>query len=132
MKYLLFLPLIFLLFLSLRGGVDLQNQEDYEVYSYSRRMPTREEVKATVFKDELYLAKELIKRESGDNPMAVNPTSGAAGVPQALPPDKMGCELSQDIQDYICQVKWMAEEYIPKRYGSVKAALDFHTQHGWY
>lgn len=107
------------------------DNNDYQVYAYRRRLPTKEEVKAYIFKDELSEAKELIARESGDNPMAINPTSGAGGVPQALPVTKMGCNLSHDIHDYACQVKWMAN-YIKARYGTVRNALAFHDLNNYY
>lgn len=72
-------------------------------------------------------AVELIRRESGCNPNAVNRSSGACGVAQELPCGKSGCSLG----DGACQVKWM-DSYILKRYGSWSAAVQFHNAHNWY
>lgn len=58
-------------------------------------------------------ANKLIGGESGCRPGAVNPSSGACGIPQALPCSKMPCSLS----DPVCQLKWM-NSYVAGRYGS--------------
>lgn len=60
-----------------------------------------------------YHANLLIGGESGCNPGAVNPSSGACGIPQSLPCSKMGCSLD----DPVCQLKWM-QTYVINRYGS--------------
>lgn len=54
---------------------------------------------------------ELITNESGWNPFAINSSSGACGLGQALPCQKMNCEN----WDYECQVRWTAT-YIKDRY----------------
>ncbi len=76
---------------------------------------------------DLTSATELIRRESHCNPYAVNPSSGACGVGQALPCGKTGCEMG----DGACQTKWM-NSYVIGRYGSWSAALSFHNTHNWY
>lgn len=70
---------------------------------------------------------ELISRESSLNMDAVNPESGACGLFQALPCEKMGC----DLDDLDCQIEW-GKNYIKNRYGSVENALKFHDEHNWY
>lgn len=72
-------------------------------------------------------AKELIRRESGCNPYATNPSSGACGVAQELPCGKSGCSLG----DGACQVRWM-NTYVIGRYGSWAGAVNFHSLHNWY
>lgn len=72
-------------------------------------------------------AQELIRRESGCNPNAVNPSSGACGVAQELPCGKSGCSLG----DGACQVKWM-NSYVLGRYGSWANAVAWHDAHNWY
>lgn len=72
-------------------------------------------------------ASELIRRESGCNPNAINPSSGACGVAQELPCGKSGCSLG----DGACQVKWMAS-YVTSRYGSWAGAIAFHDRMNWY
>ena len=72
-------------------------------------------------------AQELIRRESGCNPHAVNPSSGACGVAQELPCGKSGCSLG----DGACQIAWM-QRYVNGRYGGWAAAIAFHNAMGWY
>lgn len=82
-----------------------------------------------VFGNESMLAGELIARESSFDPEAINPSSGACGLAQALPCKKMPCEVSDE--DAECQLVWM-KEYIEARYGNVEKALAFHDSKGWY
>lgn len=72
-------------------------------------------------------AVELVCRESSFNPQAINRSSGACGLPQALPCTKMNCSLD----DIDCQLNWQ-KEYIANRYGTVTKALEFHSENGWY
>ena len=72
-------------------------------------------------------ASELIRRESGCNPNAINPSSGACGVAQELPCGKSGCSLG----DGACQVRWMSQ-YVVSRYGSWSGAINFHNANNWY
>jgi hypothetical protein len=70
----------------------------------------------------------LWTRESGWNPNAVNPTSGAYGIPQALPgvwghPYPMG--------EFKPQVYW-GENYIGGRYGNPANAWAHEMSYGWY
>lgn len=86
--------------------------------------------------DEVGALEELLNHESHFDPYAVNPTSGACGIFQALPCSKMKCQNG----DAACQVKW-GMSYIKSRYGSPKKALEFWNarakesdsgRHGWY
>lgn len=72
-------------------------------------------------------AQELIRRESGCNPNAINPSSGACGVAQELPCGKSGCNLG----DGACQIAWM-QRYVVSRYGSWAGAIAFHNANNWY
>lgn len=72
-------------------------------------------------------ASELIRRESGCNPNAVNRSSGACGIAQELPCGKSGCGLGNPV----CQIKWM-QSYVVARYGSWAGAVAFHSSHNWY
>lgn len=76
---------------------------------------------------DLNSARTLISRESGCNPNAVNPSSGACGVAQELPCGKSGCSLG----DGACQVGWM-NGYVHSRYGSWANALGHSYRHNWY
>lgn len=70
---------------------------------------------------------ELITRESGWNPYSVNASSGACGIPQALPCSKMNAEK----WDYEAQIKW-GIEYVANRYKTPSQALKFHNDNNWY
>lgn len=70
---------------------------------------------------------ELISRESSLNPQAINPSSGACGLAQALPCEKMQCSL----EDVDCQLAWI-KNYVNKRYGNIDNALAFHDSNNWY
>jgi len=72
-------------------------------------------------------AAELIAREASFNPGAINPSSGACGLPQSLPCSKMNCSLD----DIDCQLDWQ-KDYIAGRYGTITKALEFHDANGWY
>jgi len=67
----------------------------------------------------------LIMRESGCNPNAVNRSSGACGIPQALPCSKLGTN------DPVEQIRWM-QNYVVRRYGSWAGAVAFHNANNWY
>lgn len=67
----------------------------------------------------------LIMRESGCRPDAVNRSSGACGIPQALPCSKLGTG------DPVEQIRWM-QNYVVRRYGSWAGAVSWHNSHNWY
>lgn len=69
----------------------------------------------------------LVMSESGWNPNARNPSSGAYGIPQALPASKLGPNAS----DYKVQLNWMMN-YIKQRYGTPANAWAFHQKNNWY
>lgn len=79
---------------------------------------------------------ELWQRESSwqtrRNPhLAVNRSSGAYGIPQALPAEKMESAGSDWRYNPITQIKW-GLNYIKQRYGSACKALEHHDRKGWY
>lgn len=69
----------------------------------------------------------LWERESGWNNQAENASSGAYGIPQALPASKMYGGTSSPT----LQIQW-GLGYIASRYGSPEAAWAHETQFGWY
>ena len=79
------------------------------------------------FGNEWRMYAELIARESSLQPGAINKTSGACGLPQALPCGKMNCSLN----DVNCQLDWL-NNYINNRYGNISNALAWHDAKGWY
>lgn len=68
----------------------------------------------------------LWDQESGWNPYAVNPSSGAYGIPQSL-----GHGHPYDLGDYVAQVNW-GLNYIAGRYGSPMAAEAHERAVHWY
>ena len=73
----------------------------------------------------------LWNRESGWNPTATNPTSGAYGIPQALPGDKMASAGADWQTDPATQIRW-GLGYIKQVYGSPCAAWSHEQSTGWY
>lgn len=74
---------------------------------------------------------KLVEKESSWNPNAVNKSSGAAGLFQALPASKMASEGSDYMTNYKIQVKW-GLKYIKNRYETPANAWAFWQQKGWY
>ncbi|MET9120018.1 transglycosylase SLT domain-containing protein [Streptomyces sp. NPDC004528] len=73
----------------------------------------------------------LVTHESGWNPYATNPSSGAYGLFQALPGSKMASAGADWRTNPITQVRW-GLSYIGSRYGSPCGAWSFWQGHHWY
>ncbi|MDR7383933.1 ubiquitin-like domain-containing protein [Promicromonospora iranensis] len=73
----------------------------------------------------------LWERESGWNHQAANPSSGAYGIPQALPGSKMGSAGSDWATNPATQIKW-GLGYIADRYGTPCGAWGHSESVGWY
>lgn len=73
----------------------------------------------------------IVMAESGWNPTVVNSSSGAYGIPQALPGSKMAAAGPNWRTDPTTQIKWMLE-YIRSTYGNPENAWAFHKANGWY
>ncbi len=70
-------------------------------------------------------------RESGWNQFARNPSSGAYGIPQALPPGKMGAAANPPQSNPTAQIEWMIS-YIKSVYGDPIGAWNHELSQGWY
>jgi hypothetical protein len=57
--------------------------------------------------------------------------SGAYGLGQAKPPDKMAEAGSDYMENPVTQVKWVIQ-YVNHRYGSACGAYQFRAQKGWF
>jgi hypothetical protein len=77
-----------------------------------------------------YLDK-LWTRESGWNVHALNPSSGAAGIPQAVPGSKMASAGPNWPSNARTQIRW-GLRYIRARYGSPRRAWEHEASVGWY
>jgi hypothetical protein len=69
--------------------------------------------------------------ESGWRVNAENTSSGAFGIPQALPGSKMATAGADWRTNPVTQIKW-GLGYIQERYGSPCGAWGFKQGHGWY
>jgi hypothetical protein len=74
---------------------------------------------------------QLWQRESGWNRLARNPSSGAYGIPQALPASKMGPAANPPTSSAAAQIAW-GLGYIASVYGNPVAAWAHETRFGWY
>jgi hypothetical protein len=80
---------------------------------------------------EMPCLEKLWSRESGWNPKATNPSSGAYGIPQALPGEKMA-EFGSDWRtNPVPQIKW-GLKYIKNRYKDPCGAWSFFQNNNWY
>ncbi len=73
----------------------------------------------------------LWTRESQWNHTAENPSSGAYGIPQALPGDKMASHGADWRTNPATQIAW-GLDYIAGRYGDPNAAWAHSQSVGWY
>lgn len=73
----------------------------------------------------------IINHESGWRVNATNPSSGAYGLDQALPGNKMASAGKDWKTNAITQLKWV-KSYIKGRYGNAANAKRFWQAHNWY
>jgi hypothetical protein len=81
--------------------------------------------------DEFNCLVALWDRESGWNVYAHNPSSGAYGIPQSLPGDKMASAGADWATNPATQITW-GLTYIQGRYGTPCGAWAHSEAEGWY
>jgi hypothetical protein len=81
--------------------------------------------------DQFSCLDSLWERESNWNHLAQNPSSGAYGIPQALPGDKMASAGDDWQTNPITQITW-GLGYIDERYGTPCGAWSHSESVGWY
>lgn len=69
----------------------------------------------------------IVTRESGWNPNAVNPSSGACGLGQQLPCGKWSGAWNDPVAALVAQ-----HGYVKERYGSYAGAVAFWNSNHWY
>lgn len=74
---------------------------------------------------------QLWNRESGWNHLAVNRSSGAYGIPQAYPAEKLAAAGDDWRTNPETQIRW-GLSYIDGRYGSPCNAWGFFQRNNWY
>lgn len=80
---------------------------------------------------EMPALEKLWTHESNWNQYARNPSSGAYGIPQALPGTKMATAGSDWETNPATQIKW-GLSYIKSRYGTPTRAWSFWQANNWY
>jgi hypothetical protein len=73
----------------------------------------------------------LWEAESSWNVAAENPSTGAFGIPQAVPGSKMSAAGPDWQTDAATQIRW-GLGYISAVYGSPRGAWDHEVAYGWY
>lgn len=81
--------------------------------------------------DQWFALEQLWIRESGWNHLAVNPHSGATGIPQSLPGEKMASAGPDWKTNPQTQIRWGAS-YIKGRYGDPLGAWAHFKAKNWY
>jgi hypothetical protein len=81
--------------------------------------------------DQMPCLEKLWTKESGWNERARNASSGAYGIPQALPGSKMAEYGSDWETNPVPQIKW-GLNYIANRYGDPCGAWSFFQANNWY
>jgi hypothetical protein len=81
--------------------------------------------------DQFSCLDSLWTRESNWDHTATNPSSGAYGIPQALPASKMGTVADDYRTNPITQITW-GLGYIDDRYGTPCGAWGHSQSVGWY
>ena len=74
---------------------------------------------------------DIVRRESGWNIHATNPSSGAYGIPQALPGDKMASAGADWRTNGYTQLRWMVG-YLASRWGNPLNADVNEQKNHWY
>lgn len=105
------------------------SKEEHDNYELAKQMAAAQPYNWTGIQfDDI---NNIVMAESGWNQEAENPSSGAYGIPQALPGSKMASAGKDWQHDPRTQIAWMLE-YIRSRYGTPQAAWQFHLANGWY
>jgi hypothetical protein len=100
-------------------------------YSGSRKIACAIVVGKGMGMEQMGCLDRLWKKESGWNPKAANPSSGAYGIPQALPGKKMASAGADWKSNPATQIKW-GLGYIAGRYGNPCGAWSHSQSRGWY
>jgi hypothetical protein len=100
-------------------------------YSGNRAIGCSLLLKAGFGLDQMPCLDKMWTRESNWRTEARNPSSGAGGIPQALPMSKMAAFGSDYRTNPATQIKW-GLDYIEKRYSTPCGAWAFWQSHNWY
>jgi hypothetical protein len=101
------------------------------VYSGNRKLGCSLTLAAGFDLQQMACLEKLFTKESGWNERARNPSSGAYGIPQALPGNKMATVGGDWQTNPATQIKW-GLNYIKDRYGNPCGAWNHSQRNGWY
>jgi hypothetical protein len=101
------------------------------VYSGNRKVGCSMVLAAGWDLQQMACLEKLWSRESGWNEKARNPSSGAYGIPQSLPANKMASAGGDYLTNPATQIKW-GLGYIRDRYSNPCGAWNHSENHGWY
>jgi hypothetical protein len=111
------------------GSVDIA--ADCSEYSGNKAIGCTMTLEAGWDMDEVGCLISLWDRESGWDETAYNSGSGAYGIPQSLPGDKMAANGDDWETNPATQIAW-GLDYIEGRYGSPCGAWSHSESNGWY
>ena len=81
--------------------------------------------------DQMQCLTTLWTKESDWKTTATNASSGAYGIVQSLPAEKMASAGGDYLTNFRTQINW-GLNYVKERYGSPCDALNFHYANNWY
>jgi hypothetical protein len=81
--------------------------------------------------DQMQCLTTLWTKESDWKTTATNASSGAYGIVQSLPAEKMASAGGDYLTNFQTQINW-GLNYVKERYGSPCDALNFHLANNWY
>lgn len=113
------------------GGTAPPAPPDCNAYSGNRQIGCTLTLAAGFSMQDVACLVSLFNRESGWNPKARNPSSGAYGIPQANPGSKMASFGSDWQTNPVTQIKW-GLSYIKGRYSTPCGAWSHSQSTGWY
>jgi hypothetical protein len=89
------------------------------------------DIARSIFGSQFSCINSLIQKESGWSVTATNPSSGAYGLGQALPPQKMASAGADWRTSARTQLTWV-KGYVDGRYGGACSAWSFWQNNHWY
>lgn len=105
--------------------VHLKAAPDFKVYAYQTVLANNWSTQ------DMLCLEHLWTKESHWNPKATNKSSGAHGIPQALPASKMASAGEDYITSAKTQIDW-GIKYIKTRYSTPCRAWATWQKRGWY
>ncbi|WP_198587014.1 aggregation-promoting factor C-terminal-like domain-containing protein [Glycomyces xiaoerkulensis] len=113
------------------GSAPVDIASDCSSYSGNRAIGCTMTLEVGWGLDQFSCLESLWERESNWNETAMNPSSGAYGIPQSLPGDKMASHGDDWQTNPATQIAW-GLDYISGRYGTPCGAWQHSEANNWY